>query len=197
MGIDLKKLEETWDALAHQFRNWRGVRPRKSWFVSGLTERAAPTRLRLLEGGPDGKRFFELTKSLDTRDLCYLLVRAEINYEQAQAAARISIILNVTVIIGFIVLINQVFPGRIGSLFVELTLSEILFWLNMLIIILSVMIAVSSYVYGGAAMARDLKNLLELALARRDFKSTRNATDETGRSASVAGDFRQTFISDI
>jgi len=113
MGDNLKELEATWDKLAKIFNNWAGIRPRKNWVTTGLTERAGHNRLRVLEDGKEAEKFYVLTKDLNDRDLRYLLKRAELNFEQAYSAARLSTVLNGTILIGFLVLFNQMVSGVI------------------------------------------------------------------------------------
>lgn len=199
MKDDIKELEATWDRLAKVFNNWAGIRPRKSWFKTGLTERAGFRRVRILEDGKEAAKFFDLTKDCTERELRYLLKRAEINFEQAHAASRVNTVLNGTVLIGFIVLFNQIFPGLIAETIKRLfqvsfgfdlavSLAIMLSGLLMIIIILS-------YSHGGTAQARDLKHLLELSLARREFHGgKRHNKDGMTEPPDV---LRESFITDI
>jgi len=119
MGDDLKQLEAIWDKLAKVFNNWAGIRPRKNWLITGLSERAGYKRLRVLEDGKEAAKFFDITKDLNRRELRYLLKRAELNFEQAYSAGRIATVINSTAIIGIVVLFNQIFPGAIAKYLFE------------------------------------------------------------------------------
>ena len=188
MGDDIKQLEATWDTLAKIFNNWAGIRPRKHWFTKGISERAGYNRLRMLEDGKQAAKFYDATKDLKTRELRYLLKRAELNFEQAYSAGRITTVLNATVMIGIVVLLNQIFPGELGKFFIEVISSvnssnaiyAIASLLCFLIGIVS-LITVLSYSYGGTAQARDLKHLLELSLARREYYDGKRHNEDTDK----------------
>ena len=176
-----QNLEVIWDELAKTFNNWAGVKPNISWVKFGVSERAGAKRLRVLENGKSAKTLYELTKNLTQRDLRYLHKRAEVNFEQAQAAGRVGTILNGTLLVGAVVLLNQIFPGAIAEVLKLTFLSP---WgaykIYMLITsFLAVLMSVTvlSYSYGGAAKARDLKHLLELSLARREFYEGRRGDE--------------------
>lgn len=109
-------VEKAWDSLADQFRNFRGVSPRWSWLKNGLSERADRRRVRLLETGREGRGFQSIVKNCTLHEVQYLLCRSQVNLEQAQAAARVIVVLNVTIIIGFFVLVNQFFPGFLAAI---------------------------------------------------------------------------------
>jgi len=176
MNDEIKKLEASWDELAKIFNNWAGIRPRKSWFTAGVSERTGYKRVRVLESGKQAAKFYDITKDLTERELRYILKRAELNLEQAYSAGRITTVLNATVIIGVIVLFNQIFPGEIGKFFKEMIASfdssDAFLGVTLLLGLLmglAIMIIILSYSYGGTAQARDLKHLIELSLARREY----------------------------
>jgi len=129
-----------------------------------------------LESGKQAAKFYDITKDLTERELRYILKCAELNLEQAYSAGRITTVLNATVIIGVIVLFNQIFPGVIGKFFKEMIASfdssDAFLGVTLLLGLLmglAIMIIISSYSYGGTAQARDLKHLIELSLARREY----------------------------
>ena len=185
MGDDIKQLEATWDTLAKIFNNWAGIRPRKHWFSKGISERTGYKRLRLLEEGPEAVKFYEITKNLKERELRYLLKRAELNFEQAHHASRLNTVLNVTIMMGALVLFNQLFPGIISNYFKELFSSGkpvliVVMFLSMLPALIIIPLAIS-YGHGGTAQARDLKHLLELSLARREYYHGKRHNEDTDK----------------
>jgi len=192
-----ENIEKVWDNLAKEFRNWNGVKPRKSWAQTGLSERAGYNRLRILEGGKQAKIYFSLTKDMSRKELNYLHARASANLEQAQGAGRIATILNLTIFIGAIVIFNQIFPGLIAKTALGLFRSDDGIGVMLAIITTSLffltVIGVLSYSHGGTSQARDLKHLLELSLARRDLKKQESQSE----AANISTDLRENFISDI
>ena len=72
MADDLKDIEAIWDKLSKIFNNWAGIRPRKSWFTTGYSERAGYKRLRILENGREAVKFYDITKDLNMREFCLL-----------------------------------------------------------------------------------------------------------------------------
>lgn len=191
-------IETVWDKLTRVFSNKSALRLRRAWFQSGVAERTAAKRLRLLEGGREGKAYFKITQDLSPRDLRYLYARAVVNVELAQNAARVNIVLNVTAIIGFVVLTNQMFPGLFQDYFRD-ALAEtnpIDKALSLLIPLLIAVVSLSILIYSqaGVAAARDLKHLIQLSLARRDYDV---AEDENNVPSNSVDDLRENFISDI
>ena len=204
MGDDLKQLEATWDELAKIFNNWEGIRPRISWLTTGLSERAGYKRLRVLEDGKQAAKFYDITKDLKTRQLRYLLKRAELNFEQAYNAGRISMVINGSAVIGFVVILNQIFPGAIQSFFKFLFLSlnnptstldviGSVISLSSFLMGIITLIVVLSYSYGGTAQARDLKHLLELSLARREYYEGKRHHEDSGSENIL----KESFLTDI
>lgn len=173
--------EQIWDQLTPIFSNWRGVRPRKHWLNTGLSERVGAKRVRLLEGGESGRKYFDLTKNCSVEDLEYLYVRARVNFEQVTSAARLAIISNVTSVIGAFVLVNQIFPGKIAEQLETLASSEPTQIAITIAISMSLVFCISLiiilFVVGGVGQARDLKHLLELGLARRKVETEGNDKD--------------------
>ncbi len=167
-----QSIEQIWDELASVFSNWRGVRPRRHWFTTGFSERLGPARMRRLEGGEDGRRFFQMIENCSVNELEYLHRRAVINFEQVSAAARLAIIMNITSVIAMFVLINQLFPGSIGGMIASAFTGNDAAFAGGLIAFIFVSLFILTYCLGGINMARDLKHLLELALARRKISPT-------------------------
>ncbi len=186
MADDLKDIEAIWDKLSKIFNNWAGIRPRKSWFTTGYSERAGYKRLRILENGREAVKFYDITKDLNMRELRYLLKRAELNFEQAYSAGRINNVISGTAVIGMVVLFNQIFPGTIAKHLFEPLMSNLhrpaaIFVILCYLSALLFFIGNLSYSFGGTAQARDLKHLLELSLARRDFHDGKRNSEDTDK----------------
>lgn len=191
-------IEAIWNKLASIYSNKRGLRPQRSWFNTGMSARTTANRLRLLEGGPAAKLFFEHTKNCDRAALQYLRVRAKVNQEQAATAARINTVMNVTILIGFVVLTNQLFPGLIqrhfSQLLAEQSVPNVIIGVILPVFIVCLAGFIAGYSYAGVTQARDLVHMLELSLARRGLEP---ADDGGGDGATVEDGLRRNFLSDV
>ena len=133
-------------------------------------------RIKSLENSKAGQEFFKLTKNLSDQNLDYLKGLSQINYEQALPAARVSIFINVTLIIALLSISNQFFPGYVlelfnrvqeGSIKSDINHSLAVGFLSALFFMIPTSIAIALYSFGGVAGARDLRNLIELSQIRR------------------------------
>jgi len=102
--------------------------------------------------------------------------------------------------IGIIVLFNQIFPGELAKLFVDIvasfnTSNAIFGIMSLLCFLIGVitMIVVLSYSYGGTAQARDLKHLIELSLARREYHDGKRHYGDTDKEDIL----RDSYLTDI
>lgn len=199
MSENIKAIETIWDQLTARFSNLNGLKPSTSWFKSGMSERVGHKRVRLLEGRSQARFVSNKLRDLSLDDINYLSTRSIVNLEQAQSAARTTTVLNTTIVIGAIVIFNQIFPGMISDVIKETLSNDNLLdvVLNILISICSIalMIGVTAFSHAGAAQARDLKHLLDLELGRRHafVKSTPAHGSETG----IVDDLKDNFISDV
>lgn len=106
-------------------------------------------------------------------DIAPLLVRSEVNLEQALSAFRLTLVVNISIPLGLVVLINQLAPGAIANLFVETPAVAVL---GPLAVMLALLITAMWYAYAGALAARDLNHLLRLRLADTDTGLPRGLT---------------------
>jgi len=184
-------IEVIWQKLLKAFSNWKAVKPKKSWLKTGLSERLGYRRMENLERSLSAKTFSELTQNLSDDELKYLHNLSRINLEQVTPAARISLIINVTSIIAFFVLVNQMLPGYIAEIMQDLTRqgpnTPLAYGiLAGFITFIPIGIFITMYCFGGVAGARDLKNLIELKLARRNLDIDESgATDTIFENVSV------------
>lgn len=192
-----KTVEHTWDSLADQFHNFRGVSPRWSWLKNGLSERADRRRVKLLEAGREGRGFQSIVKKCTLHEIQYLLRRSEVNLEQAQAAARVIVVTNVTIFIGFFVLVNQFFPGFLKDILESAERNELFSYIGLFIGLICLTTLIVSYAHGGVAQARDLKHLLQLEIAKRNFNMGQIASNGSYEDTTIESDLRNNFLSDI
>ena len=185
---------EAWAPLAAIFTNWSGVRPRGSWFRNGMSERVGSQRMARLLRSREAVRFDAAVAGLGRGDLKRLHDMARINLEQAQAASRVTIFLNVTVVLGALVLLNQLAPGMISELWREGDDALRTTIVTGFVILATVWITVSAYSWGGVAAARDLKHLLEVRLAGT---LPGLADADEGEAGDAASDLRAAQLSDL
>lgn len=169
-------IEAIWKELLEHFSNWKMVKPKMYWLKTGVSERLSIKRIKSLENSKAGQEFFKLTKNLSDQNLDYLKGLSQINYEQALPAARVSIFINVTLIIALLSISNQFFPGYVlelfnrvqeGSIKSDINHSLAVGFLSALFFMIPTSIAIALYSFGGVAGARDLRNLIELSQIRR------------------------------
>lgn len=124
-------------------------------------------------GGSTGKAASGYPRRYGTADIAPLLVRSEVNLEQALSAFRLTLVVNISIPLGLVVLINQLAPGAIANLFVETPAVAVL---GPLAVMLALLITAMWYAYAGALAARDLNHLLRLRLADTDTGVPRGLT---------------------
>ena len=183
---------DRWAPLADIFTNRSAVRPRQSWFKTGVSERLGQDRLERLLRSREAVRFDAAVAGLSDKELLTLLGMARVNLEQAQAAARVTIFLNVTIFIAAFVLVNQLAPGWISQVWASADPGLRVVIAVGALAIVGVSITVSAYSWGGVAAARDLKHLLEIRLAGTlpDMPSEAEAND-------AVADLRSAQLSDL
>lgn len=153
--------ETLWPEIARAFSNRAFMRASPSW-LSGLADRAGASRLQRLQATRPAKALKRLISGLDPVQLQRLLVYSEVNQEQATSALRLTLIANISIPVGLLVLFNQVLPGSIQA-FVA-TLPEIAI-VAPLVAVISLLVGVLWFAYAGVDAARDLNHLLRLKLA--------------------------------
>ena len=182
---------EEWKPLAEIFTNLSAIRPRRTWLGTGMSERLGAYRMDRLLRSREAVRFDAAVAGLSRDDLRRLSGMARINLEQAQAASRITIFLNVTILVAALVLSNQLAPGWLrllwetGDAGLRVTIA------TGAVALMGVWAGVSAYSWGGVAAARDLKHLLEIRLDA--MASTLSETDP----GDTVADLRSAQLSDL
>lgn len=113
-----------------------------------------------------------------------LIVRSEINLDQAVSALRMTMVANISVPVGGIILANQLASQRIQDL-IETT--PVMALTTSIGAVLILMLGLIWYAYAGVAAARDLNHLLRLKYA--DSRSNAPYPDDgIGEAISAATD---------
>ena len=185
-----------WARLRQCFTIWDAVRPKRSW-SAGFSSRMASDRLSKLVDGSPARKAARILDGLDARELRRIRAAADVNLEQAQGAARVAVLSNITVFLGGIVLLNQLFPGLLADLWNSDDGEWRAAWRAGIVtgaMLFPVMfIWVASYAYAVVASARDLKHVVELHLA--GMEDGRPSTP--GPEGSPLDDLRSAQLSDI
>ena len=166
MAIDVgtaSAADRLWREAMHLFSNFRGMRPRKSW-ASGLSVGTGPKRLERLTGSKGAAQLMPKLEALSDRELSIFRTYARINLEQAEAAMRLSLIANITIPVGFLVILNQFFPGTVQKVFEYSGPEAMLAGFGLVAVILLMLIW---YSYAGVFQARDISHLAAVAAAKR------------------------------
>ena len=150
-----------WPEIAKAFSNRAFMRVSPSWF-SGLGDRAGVSRLERMQTTRAAKTLTRLTAGLSRTRLQRLLVMSEVNQEQAVAALRLTLVANISIPVGFLVLFNQFQPGSIQKLIESTSALAIIV---PLVMVLTLLVGVLWFAYAGVDASRDLNHLLRLNLA--------------------------------
>lgn len=174
------KAGELWREAMRLFSNFRGMRPRRSW-MSGLSVGTGPKRLERLTASKGAAQLMPKLERLSDRELSIFRTFARINLEQAEAAMRLSLIANITIPVGFLVILNQFFPGTVLELVEYAGPEAMLVGVGLAAGLLLILIW---YSYAGVFQARDISHLAAIAAAKRgagasDQEGSGNS-DETG-----------------
>ena len=185
-----------WARLRQCFTVWDAVRPKRSW-SAGFSSRMGSDRLAKLVDGPPAQKAARILDGLGRREVRRIRAAADINLEQAQGAARVAVLSNITVFLGGIVLLNQLFPGLLADLWDTDNDEWRGAWRAGIVtgaVLFPVMFVwVASYAYAVVASARDLKHVVELHLA--GMEDGRLATPAP--EGSPLDDLRSAQLSDI
>ena len=183
-----------WERVSKPFTNMSAIRPRSTWLATGMSSRISNSRLGNLWTSPQGRHVRVTTADMDAPTLERLIGMARVNLEQAQAASRVTVFINVTVIVAVTVVSNQLFPGWLKTaVTARAWYSEGL--IGVLVSFALLASFTSAYSWGGVASARDLLNLLELrAAGLRGQGSPRRTEDDEGNPVT---DLRSAQLSDL
>ena len=153
------RVDEAWSAAAIPFANLRAMRPSGHWFT-GVGERTGAMRLQRLRSHKKAESLRDLLAPLSQAELRRFLTLAIVNFEQAKGAMRLNLIANISVPVGFLIIMNQIFPGHIGALIDRLSLIEFYVGFGLAVTLL---LASMWYCYAGVHQARDLYHLALIA----------------------------------
>ena len=172
--------DRLWREAMHLFSNFRGMRPHRSW-MSGLSVGTGPKRLERLTASKAARQLMPKLEALSDRELVMFRTYARINLEQAEAAMRLSLIANITIPVGFLVILNQFFPGTVQEAFDYAGVEAMLGGIGAAAVVLLLLIW---YSYAGVFQARDISHLAAIAAAKRGVAS---GDEEDGGDADDAG----------
>lgn len=161
ISADKVPVDTLWNQIAPVFSNRAFMRPHRIWFA-GVSERTGFDRMMRLTQSPPARKLAPLVAGLDRVQLGRLVVRSVLNQDQALSALRLTLVANISVPLGALVLINQFLPGSVGDLIRSLPPVAVLVPLLMMV---SLLVGVIWFAYAGVAAARDLNHLLRLHLA--------------------------------
>jgi hypothetical protein len=153
--------ESLWPEIAKAFSNRAFMRASPSW-LSGLASRAGASRLDRLHATAPAKKLKTLTAGLDRTQLQRLLVYSEVNHDQALSALRLTLVANISIPVGMLVLFNQFLPGSIQAFVATLPAGAVVLPVA---IALTILVSVLWFAYAGVDAARDLNHLLRLCVA--------------------------------
>jgi hypothetical protein len=173
-------VETIWNQIAPIFSNRAFMRPHRMWF-GGVSERTGHDRMKVLTQSAPARKLAPLVAGLDALQLGRLVVRSAINQDQAASALRLTLVANISVPVGALVLLNQFLPGSVEEMILDLPLLVVFGTLMTMILIL---IGVIWFAYAGVAAARDLNHLLRLHLADKTGGAG-GADDEDGDALEV------------
>ena len=160
--------DEAWSQLESMFTNQRGMVPSSSWLY-GLGDRVNWQRLQRLENSETAKKAKAIFSSLTDGQLAYIKDRAHVNMAEAEGALRLFLIANISVPVGALFLINQIFPNALATLTAGF---DTQMWITQGIAIsiaILMLISTTWFTYAGVRQSRDLYFLCVLTLSRRQL----------------------------
>ena len=185
-----------WPKLQAIFSARSVLRPGLKWFTSMGMERLAGNRLDILLGARGARKAAPLLEGLPESELRRLLALARINFEQAQATARLAVLLNITGVIAALVLSNQLFPGWVADYMVAEDAVDAVLIAIVVLIGVGIALYYGLYALGAVVGARDLQHVLEIHLLNRKADAEVAKPSES-EQASVIDDLRSVQLSDI
>lgn len=172
--MDTPVREALWQNLSRAFSNRAFLQLHSSWFA-GLASRAGPGRMQVLARSKPARKLHQLLAGVAPEEIAPLIVRSEINLEQALSGLRLTLVSNISVPAGAMVLFNQLAPQSLAEMLAALPLSVILMPIGLVLVLL---VGVIWYAYAGVAAARDLNHLLRLQYA--DARAERGGGGDEG-----------------
>ncbi len=170
--------DTVWRKATELFSNLRGMRPRSSW-LTGLSVGAGRERLKRLTNSKGAQTLMPKLEALPDSEFAVFRSYAQVNLEQAQAAVRLSLVANITIPVGFLVLVNQFFPGSVRSLVAYVGADAMLLGL---LSAGSLLFFAIWYCYAGVFQARNLEHLTMIAAAKRRHTPDQAGAEDEGMS---------------
>lgn len=158
-----KAVEAAWERATKIFANAKAMRPRMSW-LTGVGMDTTANRLQRLLSQPRTAELHAALGALDELALRRFLHRTEINLERAAAAMRLNLVVNISVPVGALVIVNQLFPQAVTNFVVDYGMDAIIIASTAVLFLLLLSIW---YSYCSVTQARDLAHLTRLYAARQ------------------------------
>lgn len=159
---------QDWDTV-QAFFPVRKTSPRFLWNY-GLSSRMHRYRLRKLLSGKGAGQLANLLRERSDRRIKALRTFAAVNHEQATAAFRITVVINVTIPVLFLTVLNILTPGSVPE-FIASLYADDPDVLSFLIVFTSVVLCLGLFVIGfsvaSLGYARDIRHLIDLFAAER------------------------------
>lgn len=155
-------VDNAWERATKLFANAKAMRPRTSW-LTGVGMDTSANRLQRLLRQPRTRELHDALNKLDAVALRRFLQRAEINLERAAAAMRLNLVVNISVPVGALVIVNQLFPQAVTNFVADYGMDAIIMASAAVLFLLLLSIW---YSYCAVTQARDLAHLTKLYVAR-------------------------------
>ncbi len=152
-----------WREAMTLFSNARGMQIKPNW-LTGIADRMSSDRVARLENTKAAHRLGIILAQLDDAEMRQFRARAEVNLDQAIGAMRLTLVVNFSTPIGFILIANQIFPGRLGEAMQLLDPPYLFIFFAAFVVTLVLFVW---YCYAGVAQARDVRHLCMLESAKR------------------------------
>lgn len=173
-SADKVPVDVLWNQIAPIFSNRAFMRPHRTWF-GGVSERTGFDRMTHLTQSAPARKLAPIVAGLDAVQLGRLAVRSAINQDQAASALRLTLVANISVPVGGLVLLNQFLPGSVQDTIRNVSLIGVF---SALMAMLCVLLGVIWFAYAGVAAARDLNHLLRSHLV--DVTGGAGASEDDG-----------------
>ncbi|WP_428409725.1 hypothetical protein [Hyphococcus sp.] len=161
------KIDPAWEQATKLFATPKAMRPRLSW-LSGVSVDTGADRIQRLLRQSRKRVLYDLLNGLEGAALRCFLQRTEINLERAAAALRLNLVVNISVPVGALVLLNQLFPAVVANFVDDYGMGA---FINFVICLLILVLLSIWYSYCAVTQARDLAHLTRLYVSRH-FSTT-------------------------
>lgn len=160
-------VDSAWERATELFANSKAMRPRLSW-LTGVSMDITADRIQRLLRQPRTAALYKALDVLDVVGLQRFLQCAEINLERAAAAMRLNLVVNISVPVGALVIVNQLFPQVVSNFVADYGTDAVIAGSISILFLLLLSIW---YSYCCVTQARDLAHLTR-PHASRHFNKT-------------------------